>query len=495
MDILNNWQDNTKHQRQQILSELVAGKDISLAHNCINLVSAGHYGVYASMGPNFAYAIFGRDSLEVAEHLLNSHKPLVRNIIFTLARLQGVKNDDISEEEPGKIHHEYRSRVFDGERISEQSLSVMHKLQHWWGAIGTDELVYYGSFDATPMYIKLVCEYIKVYGKDILNETYIARDGHSKTILDCLHAATNWLTTKISASSWHLLEYKRINPNGILNQVWKDSNTSYLHVDGSVANAEHGIASVELQAYAYDALMLIAEHETLETAKKHRAVAKELQQATLDKLWMPNVQFFAQGLDRDKAGETRQIKTLTSNVGLLLHSRLLQDLPVHRKKLYVESIATTICGPEFITVAGVRCRALKHKDMPGFVDYHGTDAVWPKETFNIARGLAEHGFTALARQLDIRILNSVAEAGDFYELFYVEDNGDIWFDHQESTEHFTHKSPAHHLSIPEPGQAWVISAVIHIVMKSNLAPDKPASFENNILKTFPPIQTQITGLA
>jgi glycogen debranching enzyme len=126
MDILSNWVKTTQTERQAILAKLVAGDNISLAHNCINLVSAGRYGVYASMGPNFEYAIFGRDSIEVAQHLLNSHKSLVRNIIFTLARLQGVKNDATSEEEPGKIHHEYRTRIFDGEPIPEASLAVMH---------------------------------------------------------------------------------------------------------------------------------------------------------------------------------------------------------------------------------------------------------------------------------------------------------------------------------------------------------------------------------
>lgn len=492
MDILSNWKETTKQQRQDILAKLVSGDDVSLAHDCINLVSAGHYGVYASMGPNFTYAIFGRDSIEVAEHLLNSHKQLVRNIIFTLARLQGVKNDAISEEEPGKIHHEYRSRIFNGEQISEASLAVMHRLQHWWGAIGADELVYYGSYDATPMYIKLVCEYAEQYGNDILNETYIARDGHSRTILDCLQAASQWLTTKILASPWDLLEYKRINPDGILNQVWKDSDTSYLHLDGRPANAEAGIAAVELQAYAYDALILLAQHEIPETAERHRAVAKNLQHATIQQLWMPDRQFFAQGLDRNKAGESRQIKTLTSNVGLLLQSRLLQDLPAHQRKLYVESIVTTICGPEFVTEAGIRCRALQHKHIPGFVDYHGTDAVWPKETFNIARGLATHGFTSLAQQLNNRILRSVTMAGDFYELFYVEDSGEVWFDHKASVEHFTRKSPAHHLAIPEPGQAWVISSVIHIVSSPKIGPNKPAGFEKRILETFPEIN--INGL-
>src|ERR1700729_411287 len=249
MDFVTDWTTKTRAQRQKSLFELVNSPH--LTHDYIRLVSAGHHGVYASMGPHFTYAIFGRDSIEVAEDLMATHQRLVRDIIFTLARLQGVKYDSVSEEEPGKIHHEYRSRVFDGEVVSEQSLAVMHSLQHWWGSIGADELVYYGSSDATPTYIRLVFTYVKQYGRSILDEKYVTRSGETRTILDSVQAATDWLVEKIKSSPWKLLEYKRINPKGLFNQAWKDSETAYLHSNGTVANADGGIASVELQGYAY----------------------------------------------------------------------------------------------------------------------------------------------------------------------------------------------------------------------------------------------------
>jgi glycogen debranching enzyme len=466
MDYLTNWAHKTKDQRQESLRQLIDGHDPDLAHDCIRLVSAGHHGVYASMGPNFTYAVFGRDSIEVAEDLLATHQSLARDIIFTLARLQGVKYDNVSEEEPGKIHHEYRSRVFEGELISEESLAVMHKLQRWWGSIGADELVYYGSFDATPLYVRLVTNYTRLYGKAILGEKYVARDGQDRTILDCLQSAIDWLTAKIEQSPWRLLEYKRINPSGLLNQVWKDSGTSYLHIDGTIANADGGIAAVELQGYAYDALLGAAQlfDENNSPVARYRDLARDIQQATLEQLWMPDSQFFAQGLDRDETnGSTRQIKTLTSNAGLLLYSQLLKDLPDDIRRNYCEGIIKTICGPEFLTEAGIRCRALRHKTIPGFVDYHGTYAVWPKETFDIASGLLQHGYAHLAQQLNNRILNSVEVAGDFYELFYVEDDGTVWYDPVASVAYFSKKFPTNPLPVPEPGQAWVISAVINIL--------------------------------
>ena len=490
MDLLTNWASKTKEQRQESLRRLVNGDDHELAHDYIRLVSAGHHGVYASMGPNFTYAVFGRDSIEVAEDLLATHQTLVRDIIFTLARLQGVKYDDVSEEEPGKIHHEYRSRVFEGELISEESLTVMHNLQRWWGSIGADELVYYGSFDSTPLYVRLVHNYTKQYGKAILSEKYVARNGQYQTILDCLQSAIDWLVVKIEDSPWRLLEYKRLNPSGLLNQVWKDSGTAYLHSDGTVANGDGGIAAVELQGYAYDALLGAAQllNENPTHVTRYKDLAQEIQQTTLERLWMPSFRFFAQGLDRDPvSGATRQIETSTSNAGLLLYSHLLQDLPADSRRAYCEGTIETLCGPEFLTEAGIRCRALRHRTKPGFVDYHGSYAVWPKETFDIASGLLQHGYAHLARQLTNRILHSVEVAGDFYELFYVEDDGEVWYDPVASVEYFSKKFPTAHLPTPEPGQAWVISAVLNILSNQGQPLGEEHAFEKRLLRDIPKV--------
>jgi glycogen debranching enzyme len=497
MGLRDDWIHQTKQQRKQHLVELVGAKNRATSPDYIQLVRAGDYGVYASMGPNFTYAIFGRDSIEVAEDLMITHQALVRKIIFTLARLQGVKNDSISEEEPGKIHHEYRNQVFNGKLVSPESLTIMHKLQSTWGNAREDEMVYYGSFDATPLYIRLIHSYTKNYGKAILDETYINRNDREQTIFESMKVATEWLVTKIEQSPWKLLEYRRMNPQGLLNQVWKDSGTAYLHPDGTVANADDGLASTELQGYAYDALLGAAElqeHTTPDLSAHYRKIASELQGLTLELLWMPEQNFFAQGLDRDEQGSMRQIKTLTSNGALLLQSQLLKDLSVEIKVPYVEAIATTIYSDDFLTEAGVRCRALRHKDIPDFIDYHGVHAVWPKETFDIANGLLNHGYYHLAEQLNNRVLRSIELAGDFFELFYVEDNGEIWYDNAASVKHFSKKSPSDHLPVPEPGQAWAISAVLSI-LGNKIEPLKTVDdFEDSLFKNMPkvyPITTQI----
>ena len=453
-----NWLSLPQAERQQRIRQFIARQT---QVDYIQLVSAGDMGVYASLGVHFDYAIFGRDSIQVAEDLLGSHQALAHKIILTLAKLQGTTTNPKSEEEPGKIHHEYRSRLFNGQPIPEISLNIMKRLQLVWGSEGSDSLRYYGSIDATPLYIRLVAAYVKRYGQDFLNEIYTALDGE-KRIADSIHAATTWLVKRVESSPWFLLEYKRLNKDaGIVNQAWKDSATSYLHLDGQLANYDGGIASLELQGYTHDALTLasalVAKNET--ERRNWLDLAAQIRQQTLQRLWMPDQKFFAQGLDRGPDGLTRQIQTLTSNAGGLLDSGLLADLPKAEQSKYIDAVSQMITGPEFMTPAGIRSRALKHKQMPGYVDYHGSYTVWPKETYAIARGLKRYGKAKEAEHLQSTILDSIMRAGEFYEFFYVSDKGQVWYDKEEAISHFKNLGLGDNIATPENGQAWTISAV------------------------------------
>lgn len=452
------WLSLPRSERQKLLNRLIAKQDKA---DYIDLVSAGNMGVFASLGVHFDFAIFGRDSIQVAEDLLETHQALSKRIILVLASLQGVKYDDKSEQEPGKIHHEYRTKIFNDIPIPEYSLNIMKRLQQSWGDENRDDLCYYGTFDATPLYVRLVGRYIDMYGKDFLEEKYNGLDGE-KTIKDSLRAAISWLIGKIETSSWMLLEFKRLNWDaGIANQVWKDSGTSYLHTNGEMANHDNGIASVELQAYAYDALKTAANLISFNEQEKHDwlELAKQIQKQTIDKLWMTEKRFFAQGLDRGPDNQTRKIETLTSNPGLLLDSNLLLDLPATEAASYVEGVVQMLLGVEFMTDAGIRCRALVHSSMPGFVDYHGSYTVWPRETYALARGLRRFNKLAEASQLESKILHSVMKAGEFYEFFYVNEKGSAWYDRDDAIKYFEQNGMANNIATPESGQAWTISAV------------------------------------
>lgn len=178
---------------------------------------------------------------------------------------------------------------------------------------------------------------------------------------------------------------------------------------------------------------------------------------------MEDRQYFAHGLDRGPRYETRQIKTLATNAGLLLESRLLLDLPGNHRTRYIEGLVRTIFSDEFLTSPGVRLRAKRHLKLVSFADYHGCQVSWPKQTYDIAKGLRNHGLAHLAEFLETRILDSVSRAGEFYEFFFV--NGQDGVKYHYRTEN--PEEPTYHdfgaANQPDAGQAWTISAVLAIV--------------------------------
>jgi len=459
------WLTTPLYKRRRLLATLPLNNP-----KFLDIVRAPRgWGVFASAGPNFRHAVFGRDSIEVAAALCSRDRWLTHDIILALARLQGTKFDQLSEEEPGKIHHEYRAVDLGGIPAPDLSVDIMRKLQTTWGDIAHDQMLYYGSYDATPLYIRLVQQYAQEYGSDILDQTYTNHSGAEQTIRSSVLLAAEWLAGKLRERPDHLLAYRRLNPQGLDNQVWKDSRTSYLFSDGSLPNFDAGIVSVELQGYAYDALLYAAEL-SVEKGGAYKQLAEDVQASTLQKLWMPEEQFFAQGIATDLSGNERLLDNCTSNGALLLDSRLLADLPADQSARYAAGIRNLIMSPDFHTPAGIRCRAVRHSRLLEYVDYHGTYAVWPKETFNIARGLERFGFNADATTLRSDIIRTVQRAGDFYELFYVDLDGMVWHDPVGATARFSSATVGEPLPTPEPGQAWTISAAI---ASSYLIPHKP----------------------
>ncbi len=470
--------------RQKKVREYYTTNSAELLDDFLGLVRAPRgYGIYASIGPNYQYAIFGRDSITVANDLIVVKPGLAREIILLLATLQGCEFNMQSEEEEGKIHHEFRSVRFNNHKVPKSARLVLQHLGPIWG--GTQEdLLYYGSYDATPMFIRLVNTFCQMYNDDILDEEVTARDGSKRTIRESVRAATAWLVSKITASSWQLYEFKHLNPAGLPYQAWQDSSIAYLHADGTTANADAGIAAIELQGYAHDALYAAAElvatdeHE----ANAWRHLASIVRDNTLQTLWMDN--YFAMGLDRADNGDTRQIATITANPGLLLTSSLFTRMPHHLSWPYVEGLVRMLFSKELLTTAGLRLRAHSHASMVPFADYHGSLVAWPQQTAAIAHGLRNHGFYSLATILEDCVLQSVGKAGEFYEFFFVDKQGRVKYHYRNENP----DEPTFHdfgaANLPEPGQAWTLSAVLRIVASHhNPVPALPVSDSVRALET------------
>jgi glycogen debranching enzyme len=424
-----------------------------------SVTSKSGLGVYASSDTLFKGAVFGRDSLVVAEDLMTLRPALVKRILLTMVRLQGIRHHSANEEEPGKIVHEYRSRTVDGKPLNGKQKDIFENLSRRWGG-DKDRLVYYGSVDSTPFFIRVLCEYCSFYGPTFLQQKVTRRDARTITVLAAMSEALGWLEDKLSKSKSGLLEYRAHNDDGIKNQAWKDSNEFYVHENGRSVNHERPVASVEVQGLAYDALVGAAAFFP-DRAERLLDSAYRLRDRTIKLLWMASKEYFALGSDYDQKGRLRVIKTMTANPASLLNSGFFDDLPQSDKQQYIGNIVRNIMGTDFLTDAGIRSRALSGADLIPFWDYHGSYVSWPKETYDIAKGLRRQGFPELSRQLENRLLNVVRKSRGYPEFLYVDPRGRVLGSSSHAHRH-THALQIRSTNVPENIQAWTVSAIVAV---------------------------------
>ncbi len=352
-------------------------------------------------------AVFGRDSLRTAIDLISVHPELCRASVLRLAELQGLEDNLEREEEMGRIIHESRHQ--------NDPVAAKLSMERGWG------WPYYGSVDATPEFIRTLTAYCQKTEENtaFLFQEYVDRHGNTQTISHSLELALAWIERRMNSNAEGLIEYKTPLENGIENQVWKDSPDAYHHEDGTIANFDKPIASIEVQVTTYDALLDAAELfrdilDQPERAEELEAKAEHLKNATLDLFWTEDKGgYFALGLDRDKHCNPRQLKVRTSNMGHVLNSRLLEgddDPEIVRKR---EAVVAQLLTPEMQNVSGIRTLASDEvRFRPGA--YHN-GSVWPWDTHHIAKGLRRQGYHDIANALDDKLLLINKTIGTFPE--------------------------------------------------------------------------------
>jgi glycogen debranching enzyme len=284
----------------------------------------------------------------------------------------------------------------------------------------------------------------------------------------------------------------RSNPDGIENQVWKDSWDSYFHADGTIANHQFGVASVEVQRVAYDALLDAADiyekSNNQEEVSDLRSRAEKLKKAIFEHFWTEDKGgFFVLGTERAADGSLRQLKVRSSNMGHLLNSRLLDgdDPDIVR---YREAIISHLFSKEMLSPNGIRTIASDEvRYRPGA--YHN-GSVWPWDNYLIAQGLRRHGYHLLADKLSAMILNIVNETKKFPE--YVRGDNtqptlnaqtvDVWDEINER--HSRVEQP------PQYVQAWSVAAALAIKYRNKLSreagEEKPRDkFEASLINSLP----------
>jgi glycogen debranching enzyme len=313
--------------------------------------------------------LFGRDTLITSFQELLLGPEAAAGALRALAEAQADTDDPERDAEPGKIVHELRRG----------------KTARIW----TDR--YYGTVDATPLFLVLLSEQWRWSGDDGL-------------VLELEHAARralDWIDSSGDRDGDGFVEYLRRGSHGIDNQNWKDSYNSMVFHDGSLARAP--IAPVEVQGYVYDAKLRMAELARCVWRDEEAAVRLEGEAATLRErfdaaFWLPERGWYALGLDADK----RPVDALASNMGHLLWSGIV---PAER---VAEVAAKLVSGPLW-SGWGVRTLAA---DEPAFdpLEYHN-GTVWPHDNSLIALGLAQAGRRAEAE----RVVRALLDSAPFFE--------------------------------------------------------------------------------
>ena len=327
------------------------------------------HGQLPAAGMPWFMTVFGRDTIITCLQTLLFGPELAQNALRSLADLQALEDDPEIDAEPGKIVHEVR---------------------HGKGAEAWFPR-YYGTVDATPLYLVLLSEVWRWTGEAALVEQ----------LREPALRALAWIDDHGDLDGDGFVEYKRRSERGLVNQSWKDSGNSQLFQDGRMA--EPPIAPCEVQGYVYDAKLRMAELARAvwgerELGERLEAEAEELRRRFDDAFWCEERGgYYALALDADK----NRVDARTSNMGHLLWSGIV---PPER----VDAVVDQLMGEELWSGWGVRTMA---SDATGFnpLSYHN-GTVWPHDNSLIAWGLARSGRWAEAHRITRRMMTA---AGHF----------------------------------------------------------------------------------
>jgi len=343
-----------------------SGSDVAM------LTARTDKGLYPHAGVPWFSDPFGRDALIVALQCLWVAPQVARGVLGYLAAHQADGYDPASDAQPGKILHEVR----DGEMAVTGEVPFRR---------------YYGSHDATPLFVLLAAEYLRQ-----TDDAATLRD-----LWPNIERALAWMRTDGDRDGDGFLEYHRQSDDGLAQQGWKDSWDSIFHADGRLAAGP--IALVELQGYAYAAQLgaaAIAERlGSAERAVELRSAAASLRDAFDVAFWDEEMGTYVIALDAEK----RPCRVRSSNAGYALYTGIARPERA-------ASLAATLLADASFSGWGVRTVAAGEARYNPMAYHNGS--IWPHDNAIVARGLARYGHVDEA----VRILEGIFESSRHFDL-------------------------------------------------------------------------------
>jgi glycogen debranching enzyme len=356
-------------------------------------------------------ALFGRDSLIASLQNMIVWPDFARGALDVLGHWQAKTRDPWRDAEPGKIMHELRR----GE------LAHFHLIRH---------TPYYGTADATPLYLITLHAAWKATGDRSLLETYLPN----------AEAALRWIDEEGDRDGDMFQEFEKRTEGGYENMCWKDSGDSVSWPDGTLVQGPKALC--ELQGYVYDAWRRMAEvFEVLgdpgrAAALRHKAAA--LFDKFNDVFWNEELGFYAYTLD----GQKRPVPTIASNAGHLLWSGIVPPDRAGR-------VVARLMAPNMNTGWGIRTLSKEHGAYNPYSYQNGS--VWPHDNSLIALGFRRYGYAAEAAA----IARGISEAASHFLLNQLPE---LYAGIDRSTSPF----PVQYLGANVP-QAWAAGAVFALL--------------------------------
>ena len=324
---------------------------------------------YPYAGVPWFSTVFGRDGIITALEMLWVDASLARGVLEFLAATQAKEADPVNESEPGKILHELRH----GEMANLKEIPFAR---------------YYGTVDATPLFVILADAYYENTGdKELMEQLW-----------PNIQAALRWMDEYGDLDGDGFVEYATHGARGLVQQGWKDSNDSVFHADGWLA--EPPIALCEVQGYVYAARLAASRLSCALGDKagcaKLESQAAELREKFEEAFWCEDLGTYALALD----GKKRPCRVRSSNAGHCLYTGIAS-----RER--GSKVARTLFLSDFFTGWGIRTLA-SGEARYNPLSYHN-GSVWPHDNALIASGMARYGFKNLAGKIMLALLDAGSE--------------------------------------------------------------------------------------